>query len=148
MSPSMTSDPHDTDRQASQSGPSVLRLFAGMVIAPLAWALQVLIGYALAAHACYPSDTALSAPLWPHLREIVGGVSVLLWLLLAAGVSIAWTNWQATRGHAAIGANDSVPTGHARARFMALCGLLVSALFAVVQLFTSVGILWIPACGP
>lgn len=143
----MTADPEGPAPRSSRTGPGVVSLFAGMVIAPLAWALQLLIGYGLAAHACYPTDIALSAPLWPHLREIVGGISALLWLLLAVGFFIAWRNWQATRAHAGDGAERSGESGGARSRFMALCGLLVSALFAIVQLFTSMGILWIPACG-
>lgn len=143
----MTADPERLAPPSSRTGPGVVSLFAGMVIAPLAWALQMLIGYALAAHACYPTDIALAAPLWPHLREIVGGVSVLLWLLLAVGFFIAWRNWQSTRARAVDGTERSVQSGDGRSRFMATCGLLVSALFAIVQLFTSMGILWIPACG-
>ena len=67
-------------------GPGIARLFAGMVIAPFAWALQMLIGYSTAAHACYPTDIALSAPLWSDLRTIVGITSVVLWMLLGVGV--------------------------------------------------------------
>ncbi|MEO8546407.1 MAG: hypothetical protein ABI434_22660 [Burkholderiaceae bacterium] len=143
----MDADPEVPAPPMSRAGPGVVSLFAGMVMAPLAWALQMLIGYGLAAHACYPTDIALSAPLWPHLRAIVGTVSVLLWILLAVGFFIAWRNWQSTRAHAADWAEYSVQSGAGRSRFMATCGLWVSALFAIVQLFTSMGILWIPGCG-
>jgi hypothetical protein len=128
--------------------PGVARLFAGMVLAPLAWALEILIGYALAAHACYPTDVALAAPTWSSLRTIVEGVSAALWLLLFVGCVIAWTNWKATRPQSDAKADKVNQSGDGRPRFMALCGVIVSGLFAIVLLFTSVGILWVPSCGP
>lgn len=142
-------DEQEPDPQpAHRRVPGVARLFAGMVVAPLAWALEVLIGYSLAAHACYPTDVALAAPTWAGLRTIVDGVSIALWLLLLAGGAIAWANWKATRAQSNADAHGMIQSGDGRPRFMALCGVIVSALFAVVLLFTSVGILWVPSCGP
>jgi hypothetical protein len=128
--------------------PGVVKLFAGMVLAPLAWALQVLVGYGLAAYACYPTDRALAKPLWPQLRGMLWGVSLLLWLLLLCGCAIAWSNWNATSVQSSLGADRVVQAGDGRRRFMALCGVIVSGLFAVVLLFTGIGILWVPSCGP
>jgi hypothetical protein len=128
--------------------PGVARLFAGMVLAPLAWALEILVGYALAAHACYPAVAALATPTWSGLRAVVDGVSIALWLLLFAGAAIAWSNWKATRPQSNVEPHRIIQSGDGRPRFMALCGVVVSGLFAVVLLFTSVGILWVPSCGP
>lgn len=143
--------PHVPDQRQSDErrpGPGVVRLFAGMVIAPLAWALQLLTGYTLAAHACYPADIALSEPLWPHLRWLVAGISGALWLVLLTGCAIAWTNWKATGRQSDVAPDRIIQSGDGRPRFMALCGLVVSGLFAIVLLFTTVGILWVPSCGP
>ncbi len=144
----MPNDPPLQQTKSDRSGPGVVRLFAGMVIAPFAWALQMLVSYALAAHACYPTEVALAAPLWPHLRIIVGGVSIVLWLVLLVGCAIAWANWKATRPHSDTAPGQIMQSGDGRPRFMALCGVVVSALFAIVLLFTSIGILWVPSCGP
>jgi len=133
---------------ADTRAPGVVKLFAGMVVAPLAWALEMLVGYTLAAHACYPADTALAAPTWTNLRAIVEGVSIALWLLLFVGVAIAWSNWKATRLQPGVDPRRMGQPGDGRPRFMALCGVIVSGLFAIVLLFTSVGILWVPTCGP
>lgn len=142
-------DPRATEEpRPDRGGPGVVRLFAGMVVAPFAWALEVLIGYGLAAHACYPTDVALAAPTSPHLRAILGGVSAVLWALLLVGCAIAWANWKATRPQSNVGTHEIVRSGTGRPRFMALCGVAVSGLFAVVLLFTSVGVLWVPSCGP
>jgi hypothetical protein len=138
----------DEQQSPDSHVPGVARLFAGMVLAPLAWALEVLIGYSLAAHACYPTDVALAAPTWSNLRAVVEGVSIALWLLLFVGAAIAWSNWKATRPQSNVEPHRIVQSGDGRPRFMALCGVVVSGLFAVVLLFTSVGILWVPSCGP
>jgi hypothetical protein len=138
----------DEQQSPDSHVPGVARLFAGMVLAPLAWALEVLIGYSLAAHACYPTDVALVAPTWSNLRAVVEGVSIALWLLLFVGAAIAWSNWKATRPQSNVEPHRIVQSGDGRPRFMALCGVVVSGLFAVVLLFTSVGILWVPSCGP
>ncbi|HET7838023.1 MAG TPA: hypothetical protein VFL43_19555 [Variovorax sp.] len=144
----MSDDPELNPSRDRRSGPGTLRLFAGLVVAPLAWALQMLIGYGLAAHACYPGDVALESPLWTDLRAIVGTLSAALWVLLLAGCAIAWWNWKTTRPHSDAGADKIIQSGAGRPRFMALCGVMVSGLFAIVLLFTSMGILWVPSCGP
>lgn len=138
------SENYEPDRRA---GPGVVRLFAGMVIAPFAWALQVLIGYSVAAHACFPTDISLDAPVWGNLRAIVGATSVLLWILLGIGCGVAWWNWRATRPQSNVGAGQIIQKGTGRPRFMALCGVIVSGLFAIALAFTSVGIFWVPSCG-
>lgn len=148
MAAHVSDDPELPSAQSRSSGPGAVRLFAGMVIAPFAWALQVLVGYALAAHACYPVDVALAAPVWTNLRAMVGAASVVLWLVLIAGCAIAWGNWKATRPQANVSPGTAIQSGSGRPRFMALCGVIVSGLFAIVLLFTSVGILWVPSCGP
>lgn len=147
MAAHVSDDPEIPPTRSGKSAPGAVRLFAGIVIAPFAWALQMLVGYALAAHACYPVDVALAAPLWANLRAIVGGTSVVLWLVLIGGCAIAWGNWKATRPQANVSPGAAIQFGSGRPRFMALCGVTVSGLFAIVLLFTSVGILWVPSCG-
>lgn len=144
----MASDPPMDKQAGAGGGPGVVRLFAGLTIAPFAWALQVLIGYGLAAYACYPTDAALGQPLWSHLRTFVGTASVLLWILLVVGCVVAWSNWKATQHGSDAQPHQILHSGVGRSRFMALCGVAVSALFAIALLFTSVGILWVPDCGP
>lgn len=128
--------------------PGIFRLYVGMTVAPFAWAIQVLIGYSLAAYACYPKALALDRPLWPGLRTTVAIATAACWVLLAVGCVVAWHNWRAT-GFASDAPSQPVPrSGDGRARFMALAGLFVSVGFGIALLFTSIGIAWVPACGP
>ena len=143
----MTRDP-PMHRPSGHEQPHIVRLFAGMVVAPFAWAIQLLIAYALAAHACYPTDVALAAPVVPHLRRLVVGVTAATWILLVVGVAIAWSNWKSTHRQSSSGPHEIIQTGDGRARFMSLCGLLVSGVFAIALLFTTVGAFLVPDCGP
>lgn len=128
--------------------PSVIRLFAGVMIAPLAWSLHLLVCYGLAAHACFPTDVALGQPVWTHLRSIVSAVTTMAWLVLASGVAVAWLNWNATGEQSNDRAETLLQSGDGRSRFIALCGLLVSGCFAVALCFTTAGVFMTPDCGP
>lgn len=150
----MTTDrdahPHDRpgDGDGANRRPGIVRLYAGMTVAPLAWSLHVLFGYSLAAYACYPTTAALGRPVWPDLRSIVAIATGVSWLMLVAGCVIAWLNWRATREVSDAGPGHMLETGAGRPRFMALCGLLVSGMFALALCFTSAGVFLVPDCGP
>lgn len=141
---------HDgpVDGTGAGAPPGIVRLYAGMTVAPLAWSLHILFGYTLAAHACFPADMALGRPLWPDLRSIVAIATGAAWLMLAAGCLIAWMNWRATHDASTAGPGRILQTGDGRPRFMALCGVLVSGVFAIALCFTSAGVFLIPDCGP
>lgn len=136
------------DGGRAPGSPGIVRLYAGMTVAPLAWAFHMLLSYSLAAHACFPTDAALGRPVWPDLRSFVAVATVAAWLMLAAGVLVAWLNWRATGRASSAGSDQILQTGSGRPRFMALCGLLVSGLFAVALCFTTAGVFLIPDCGP
>jgi hypothetical protein len=90
----------------------------------------------------------LAAPAWSGMRCVVAGSSLALWALLLVGCAIAWANWRATRHTSNADSREIIQSGAGRTRFMALCGVLVSGLFAIGLVFTSVGIFWVPSCGP
>ena len=97
-----------------------LWLWAGMLTAPLAFLLHLEINYALVTQLCQ-SEHQLALKL----------VTVLFVLVAAAGGFIAWRNWEAV-GREWPGDEATVPE---RSRFMAVVGLLVSALVVL-------GLLW------
>lgn len=142
-----SSEPSVDDGKGRRS-PGIVRLYVGMTVAPLAWALHMLVSYSLAAHACFPTDAALGRPVWPDLRSFVVVATVGAWLMLWAGFLVAWLNWRATGRASSAGSGQILQTGSGRSRFMALCGLLVSGLFAVALCFTTAGVFVIPDCGP
>jgi hypothetical protein len=93
-----------------------LWLWAGMLTAPLAFLLHLSANYALVTQLCQSTHKLAS-----HL------VTVLFVLVSAAGGFISWRNWEAA-GRKWPGEEATVSE---RSRFMAVVGLLVSALVVV-----------------
>jgi hypothetical protein len=76
-------------RDSRLSMPCVL---TGLLAAPLAWLLQMMLAEALAAEACYPHDHSLGAPFVPWLRPALVALGSLCLLAGAFGTWIAWRN--------------------------------------------------------
>ena len=109
-------------------------LWFGLFGAPVAWSLQLLASYALVAHGCYPDAEPMATPVVPGLRTLVlgTGAAALAVALLAGGS--AWRGWRATQ-HSDDGGQDApLEAGVGRRRFMALAGMLLSAVMNVVPL--------------
>jgi hypothetical protein len=108
----------------------LLSLWAGVLLAPLAFLLNLQVTYALAAMAC---DHATP---WLH-------TSSLLMLLLALGGGwLAWRDWRRTGGGQPGDGGGAVP----RSRFLAVLGLMTSALFALIILMQWMAVLILQPC--
>ncbi len=97
-------------------------LWFGVLAGPVAWSLQILIGYNLEEIACNPGS---------QTQQLAGAEiePVAVWLTLAAGalalagVLVSFSCWRRVRA-----AQDSTPGG--RAEWMAWAGIVTSGLFA------------------
>ncbi|HKR01702.1 MAG TPA: hypothetical protein VJT09_13570 [Pyrinomonadaceae bacterium] len=114
----------ESERKAKAEGEfkatgGILRLWAGLLTAPLAFLLHLQINYALVTQLCQ-SEHTLILPL----------VTLAFLLIAAGGGLIALVNWRAT-GTEWPGEESGVTE---RSRFMAVVGLLISALvvFALI----------------
>lgn len=115
--------------------------------APLAWSLQLIINVSLAGYACYPHDVPLATPVWPHLVSIAAGVeAVAVGVCIAAGIA-SWLNWRRSRGEKLGGAHQVVESGDGRTRFMAMVGMMASALFLIATAFAALNLTATPVCG-
>ena len=98
-------------------------LWVGVLTGPAAWSLQVLINYNLEEIACAPAAQG-SRDIW--------GIGVETWVLgvdaLLAAATIAAA---AAALHCLRSGGDDASTGN-RARWMALVGVMTSALFLIV----------------
>jgi hypothetical protein len=95
---------------------TAFRLWTGMLLPPTAWAAQLQSVYLTSEFGCFTSDFT-----WNH---VVSGL--MLAVAIVAG-AIAWWEWVAA------GATTDAEGGDlkSRRRFMALIGILTSALFSV-----------------
>ncbi|QOR40039.1 hypothetical protein HNO52_17085 [Billgrantia diversa] len=106
---------------ASESNRGVLlhpvMMWSGWLIGPGAWALHLLGSYLLVSRACE------SGSMW-----LLHGATLFTLLLSLAGAAVAWRQWgRAGRRWPASGDGEA-----GRVRFMAVMGLLLSALSALL----------------
>lgn len=115
-------------------------LWFGVFAGPVAWSLQILIGYNLEEIACNPGS---------QTQQLAGaGIEpVAVWLTLAtgalalAGVLVSFSCWRRVRA-----THDSTPGG--RAEWMAWAGIVTSGLFAFWILLALAAPGFLVACDP
>jgi hypothetical protein len=111
----------------------------GVLGGPLAWYVELLLGYALASGPCFPHDQRLVSPqrdmAWTHT-----GVVCLLMLCTLVAFAAFFVSWRRMR---------RISTGDfalERTRFVAMWGVALGAGFLVATLLTAVGIGVLPRC--
>jgi hypothetical protein len=95
------------------------KVWCGLLLAPLAFSLQVVASYIIASDLCSAGKVA-----WPYLVA----TCVLTSAMAGVGVGLAWTSWQRTRGEASGDMTQLADRGDGRTRFLALFGLTGSSL--------------------
>ena len=103
---------------------SPLRLWAGILAGPIAWALDLLVCYAIVKWTC------LTGRHWLFDASTIGGLAIV-----AVGAALAWSALQETAQ--AEPTDGGMPLQ--RAKFMAILGLTASALFGL-----TIAAAWIP----
>ena len=117
-------------------------LWYGFAAAPLAWALQGLVGVVLSAETC-PAGVAG----WQILRQpgVRVGLALITLCLLAVAISAGVTsfrNWQRLSGQREFAHAE----GTGREAFMALGGVLISTVFSLGIVWASIPILMLQIC--
>ena len=127
--------------------PTIAAAF-GLVGGPLAWFLQLCVGYALASWPCFPGATPVLVPAPAYQWTFVAMIASL-----AAGVVIALTallfSWRAlasTKKESAGGHSHLMDVGVGRTRFMALWGVFLSGGFALATMSTAIAFMVLPRC--
>lgn len=122
-------------------------IWFSIIGAPLAWNLQLLINSTLFSHACYPQDVPLATPMWNHLGPLSFAVeAAALALCIAAGIA-GWRSWSRSSEEKQGGLHHLVESGDGRTRFMAVVGMMTSALFLVATAFATLNLTAVPRCG-
>jgi hypothetical protein len=124
-------------------------LLAGLAAGPAAWILQLVIDYGLASHSCFPRETPQVAGLlssWAGESEWLVAVNLVCLCLAAGGAFVSWRNRRRTRPTKRGGAETALEASEGRTRFVATCGILAGAGFALAILFDTAEPLVIAAC--
>ena len=123
-------------------------LFSALLAAPIAWFIQLCIGYGLSGQACFPRENllpnglAISPAVWPgSLALNLGALAVAAVALLAA----LWI-WRRTR-HEVPSGYGLIEGAEGRTRFLAVWGFWIGVWFAIGILFNTIAMLELMSCG-
>lgn len=122
------------------AGPTLL--LAALAAGPGAWAIQLVVDYGLASHACFPGAVPLrqSPPGgWTGEAAVLLALNLACLALAAAGAAVSLRALRRA-GPRPEGAEPR------RTRFLAYCGLLSGVGFSLAVLFDTVVVLAVPGC--
>jgi hypothetical protein len=125
---------------------STLRIGVGLFGAPAAWLTQFFLSEPLAAHACYPNQEPLSAPIWESLSAILIVINIAC--LAAAFLSgfAAWSSWRQFEDRLAGLAKRAIEPEGNRNRFLINLSLMSSFIFIVAVLFNICAVFLVSPC--
>jgi hypothetical protein len=122
-----------------------MALWFGLFGAPAMWSLQLMSGFAVSAHGCFPYSLPLTSPTI-GVRAIVTLISVVAAAGAIAAGLIAHGSWQRTREFTSGPERAMLDVRQQRVRFMAESGMLMSALFLFVIVLSFVSIAMVSPC--
>jgi hypothetical protein len=123
-------------------------LVFAMSAAPLAWAVQLLAGYAITAQACYPGDHPVRIPATALYRTLILVIDAAAILVALAGAIVAFSTWRRTCAASAGTPWYTLDIAEDRTNFMSLWGILSSVCFLAAIVFATIGSLTVPLCTP
>lgn len=123
------------------------KLWFAFLGAAAAWSLQLIIGYAMLAHACYPSGDPLDMLSAYGARIAVAIVTAVTFVIACAALASAWRLVTVTNGRrigfgeaAMVSDDDGIP------RYLATAGVLIGIVFTLLIIFNGLALILEPTC--
>ncbi|MFO1061775.1 MAG: hypothetical protein U1E53_32990 [Dongiaceae bacterium] len=138
------------DHPAPHDDPAGRRALAiGLLAAPVAWFIQLVAGYGLTSHACFPRDLQLPGAIagWGWAWPVSLALNLLALAACAAAAAICWRRWRQARGEASGAHGRLLEAGEGRTRFLAIFGMWSAVWFAIAVIADSIVLLEVPLCG-
>jgi hypothetical protein len=127
---------------------SMLRIGIGLFGAPAAWLAQFSLSEPLTAHACYPYQAPVSAPVWEGLPAILAAISIACFAAALLSGFVAWTSWRQSERKLPGDEGIIITAGGNRNRFLVKLSLMSSFIFIVAIIFNFCAILLVSPCSP
>ncbi|MDB6086495.1 MAG: hypothetical protein JWN43_4376 [Gammaproteobacteria bacterium] len=124
------------------------QVFVGLCGGPLAWFVQLCVGYALASQPCFANGSPAIQPS-VHLHWTSQAIAAVMLLAVAMAIIsflVSWGAYRRTRHEGGGEHRHLVETGAGRTRFLALWGMLLGSGFAVATAITAVAFILLPRC--
>jgi hypothetical protein len=122
-------------------------LWFGLFGAPAAWSVQLMLNYALVAHACFPAMSPRATPLYGALWvvQLVASIAAALVAVLA-GIT-ALRGWRRSREEHHGGHEVLLERGEGRTRFMVVSGIMLSTIFLFGIVMSALPLFLVSPCG-
>jgi hypothetical protein len=151
------SAPRDTSQKlgGSVGHPSPARedvglasLWFGLGGGAAAWSVLTIVNYAIAAQQCYPRMAPLALPMigTRNLSTVLLAVSGVAILIAVVATIVAFISWRRTSHESGGDTHWALDTGEGRTRFMAVSGLMTSAVFLLAIIVETMSIVTVHAC--
>ncbi len=144
--------PHDLPISCSpHPGPQRERTHQGslwfsLLAPPLGWAAHLLVNYSIAGQNCVGGIDIREMPQANGRLTAILLIDLAATLLAIVAGYIAFQRWLDTRTEKGGGAHHLVHSGEGRTRFLAMCGMLTSALFGLAVVIDAIGSILGPPC--
>jgi ABC-type xylose transport system permease subunit len=116
-------------------------LWFGLLAGPVVWSLLSIANYALDAQSCRPAGMELSRPVYSAVRPLAGILTLIGIAIVVAALVVA-----ARSRKRSADANTPHDAVWSRVHFMALAGIITSAVFLEAIVLHGIGVIVIPAC--
>jgi hypothetical protein len=127
---------------------SLTALFFGLFTAPIVWAGNLIVTYALATHACYPGHGPLDQVIngfgfaWPLILA-----TYLITLVLCAGAFlVSLRTWRITGNESHGHYHHLVEVGEGRTRYLSIIGMAFSVIFFTITVAGAIVLAILPLC--
>jgi hypothetical protein len=126
----------------------LVALFYGLFIAPVAWAGNLMITYALATHACYPGHDPLVqiAPDFRFAWPLILALFLATLVLCASGFAVSLRNWSISGTESEGHFHDLLDAGEGRTRYLSVIGMAYGVVFFAVTVVGVIILAIIPLC--
>ena len=131
-------------RHAVRLHESFFALFGG----PIAWFVQLNVGFALASQPCFRNGERTVMPQWmpDWTWEAMIALMILACAVALLAALVSWRAWARTGDEAAGDHRHVLEVGSGRTRFLALWGVVLGTGSALATALTAVAFFFLPRC--
>jgi len=131
--------------ESETTGVNRVALWFSVFGAPALWSVQVIAGFALVAHGCYPRTLPLATPTL-DVRALASMISVVAAIVTIVAGALAFAIWRRVSRELRSSGHPKRDVRLERTRFMAFAGILTSTLFLLAIALSFVSIWTLPPC--
>jgi DUF917 family protein len=126
----------------------LVSLWFGLGGGAAAWSVLTIVNYAIASQQCYPRMAPLALPMMGarNLSMVLFATSGAAIVIGVIATIVAFRSWRRTSNESGGSTHWALETGEGRTRFMAVSGLMASAVFLLAIIVETISIVTVHPC--